>query len=244
MEIIPSIDIRDSKCVRLLHQSSQGKGLLFTSHALSMVEQWIEKGARSLHVVDLDGALFEEPKNIKTIEEIVSSVDIPVLLDGGVVDADGLENYFFLGVKQVILGEQVFANPEFLTEVAREYPQRLLISIRSQNGEVFYEAKKKFFRAKAVDLVRWLESFPVSGVMLTDMVTQDGQPRPNLEKIFEVVRSTRLPIFISGGIRRIADVQDLGRFAKYGISGLVAGQGLYEGTLDLEDAIRIAERLS
>ena len=244
MEIIPSIDIKDSRCVRLLNATEHKKALLFTSHALSMIEQWIEKGARSVHIVDLDGALFEEPKNLRTIEEIVSSFDIPVFLDGTGTDLDAIENYFYLGVKRIVIDEKIFSNPDALSTLAASYPKRLIVGIRARNGDVYYEAKHKFFRAKAVDLVRWLETFPIGGVMLTDYVSDNGTIRPNLERIFEVVRSTQLPIFVRGGIRRISDVQDLGRFAKYGIAGLIAGQGLYDGTIDLQDAVRIAERLS
>ncbi len=205
MIIFPAIDILEGKCVRLL-QGRPDKRHVYADEPSDMAKQWQAGGAGILHVVDLDGALSGEPKNLSAVERIVSAVNIPVQLGGGLRSMDSLDKAFSFGVNRVVLGTTLVETPDFVREACAKYPGRVVAGIDAREGWVSVRGWQQDTKTKATDMARKLESLGISCVIYTDISVDGTQKGINLWGVQELAESIDIPVIASGGVRSGIDV--------------------------------------
>lgn len=241
MIIIPAVDLKDGRCVRL-SQGRMDQESVYSENPVEMAKHWESKGAERLHVVDLNGAVMGRPFHQSLIKEIAKSIHIPVEVGGGIRDLETIENYLSSGVEWVILGTAAFRDRHLVEEVCRRFPQRVLLSIDAQKGEVAIEGWREVVSMKAVDLAREFEGIGLSAIIFTDIERDGMETGLNWEMTRALARSTSLPVIASGGISRIEDIEHLLDLESDGVIGVITGRALYTGRLDLEEAIRISKK--
>jgi len=236
MLIIPAIDIRGGKCVRLF-QGDYERETVYGEDPVAMAEKWIGEGAECLHVVDLDGAREGLPKNRKTIEAIVSKCSVPVQVGGGIRDLVTVESYLSLGIHRVILGTAAFVNPHFLRDACLQWPGHVAVDIAAKKGRAVISGWVQETDVAAVDLARKCEGLGASAIIYTDILRDGTQEGVNLPATREVARALKIPLIASGGIATIADIEALLPLEKEGVGAVIVGRALYAGTLKLPEAI-------
>jgi phosphoribosylformimino-5-aminoimidazole carboxamide ribotide isomerase len=241
MIIIPAIDLKEGRCVRLV-QGRMDRESVYSEDPVGMAKHWESKGARRLHLVDLNGAVSGKPIHRPLISKIVREVSIPVELGGGIRDLETIEDYLSLGVKWVILGTAAYQNPDLMKEACRRFPRRIILSIDAKSGNVAVQGWVEVVSMKAVDLARQFEGLELAALVFTD-VERDGMGTGiNWEMTQNLVRTTSVPVIASGGISRVEEIEHLKRLEPEGVIGVIVGKALYTGQIDLEEAIRIAEK--
>lgn len=239
MIIYPAIDIKEGKVVRL-HQGKFDEVTEYSESPVDMAKKWQEEGAEWLHVVDLDGALSGETKNHETVLEIAKAVDIPVQTGGGIRSIDTVANLIDGGVKRVILGTKVIEDQEFFKDVLDHWKENIAVSLDCSRGFVVQRGWTTMSDVKAVDLVKELEKMGLSCLIYTD-IARDGTMRgPNLHGLIEILHATNIPVIASGGISSLEDIKALAALADEGVSGAITGKAIYEGALNLKEAIEHA----
>jgi len=224
-----------------LFQGRMSEVTVFSEAPEQMALQWWKKGAERLHLVDLDGAVQGKPVNGKVIRKIVESVPIPVQLGGGIRDMVNLESYFELGLSYVILGTVAYKDPEFVLKACKRYPGKIILGIDSRNGKVALEGWTEEVSISPIEMARKFEGSGVSAIIHTDIKRDGMRSGTNIDSTGELARSTTIPIIASGGISDISDVRDLLPLSTFGVIGLITGRALYEGSLDLEAAIKVSK---
>ena len=240
MLIIPAIDIRGGKCVRLF-QGDYGKETVYGDDPVEMARRWVKQGAKFLHLVDLDGAREGIPVNKVTIRAITKGSPVPVEVGGGIRDMDALDDYLSSGISRVILGTAAIAHPRFLEEACQKWPGRVALDIAAKGGKATISGWVRETELQAVDLARKCEALGIAAIIFTDVLRDGTQKGVNLEATREVARAVRIPLIASGGVSTIEDVRALLPFEKEGIRGVIVGRALYAGTLNLPEAIALAE---
>ena len=240
MLIIPAIDIRGGKCVRLF-QGDYEKETVYGEDPVAMAQRWIEQGAKFLHLVDLDGAREGIPRNKRTIQAIVEKSSTPVQAGGGIRDLVALDDYLSLGVRRVILGTAAFAHPHFLKEACAKWPGRVAVDIAAKGGKAAVSGWVRETEVRAVDLAKRCEELGASVIIFTDVLRDGTRKGLNLEATREVARALRIPLIASGGVSAIEDIEALLPLEKEGVSGVIVGRALYAGTLNLPEAIALSE---
>ncbi len=241
MLIIPAIDIRGGKCVRLF-QGDYGKETVYGEDPLAMAEKWASQGALFLHVVDLDGAREGFPRNRAIIQSVVRKSSMPVEVGGGIRDLSAVEDYLSSGVERVILGTAAYANPEFLKAACNRWPGRIAVDIAAKQGRAAVSGWTEETQISAASLAGKCEKLGASLIIYTDIQRDGTQKGINLRETREVARSLKIPVIASGGVSTLEDVQALLPLEKDGVQGVIVGRALYAGTLKLPDAIRMAEK--
>jgi phosphoribosylformimino-5-aminoimidazole carboxamide ribotide isomerase len=241
MLIIPAIDIRGGKCVRLF-QGDYGKETVYGEDPVAMAERWMGQGAQFLHLVDLDGAREGIPRNKEVIQAIVERSSVPVEVGGGIRDLFTVDDYLSLGVSRVILGTVAFTDPRFFQETCLKWPGRVAVDIAAKEGKAAISGWVRETEVLAVDLARRCEELGASVIIYTDVLRDGTQKGPNLRAIREVARVLKIPVIASGGVSTIADIKALRPLEKEGVSGVIVGRALYAGTLKLPQAITLAGR--
>lgn len=239
MIIIPAIDIQNGKCVRLL-QGRMDAVTVFSDDPASMAERWARDGAGMIHLVDLDGAVEKTPKNQRQIQEIIDKVDIPVQVGGGIRDLKTIGMYLELGVDRVIIGTEAVRNPELVREACRTFPERIVVGIDARKGLVAVEGWTETTDVQAVDLAKKFEDSGVSAINFTDIRRDGMQTGPNIEETRRLAESVSIPVVASGGVSTLDDIKNLLPLEKAGVTGVITGRALYEGTLNLKAAILLA----
>ncbi len=240
MLIIPAIDIRRGKCVRLF-QGDYGKETVYGEDPTAIAEKWIDQGAKFLHLVDLDGAREGLPRNRDSIRSIVKKVSVPVEVGGGIRDLATIGEYLSIGIRRVILGTAAYADPQFLEKACREWPGQVAVDIAAKEGKAAISGWTRSTETSAVDLARRCEDLGASAIIYTD-ISRDGTQRGvNLEATQEVARALKIPLIASGGVSTIEDIVRLRPLEKEGVVGVIVGKALYAGTLRLSEAIACAE---
>jgi len=240
MIVIPAIDLKEGKCVRL-EQGLMDKDTVFNDNPGAQARIWEEQGARLLHIVDLDGAFAGEPKNRTAIEAIVRAVKIPTQLGGGIRDLATIEAYLDMGIDRVIIGTAAQRNPELVREACTKFPGRIVVGIDARNGMVAVQGWAEITDITAADLARKFEGFGVSAIIYTD-ISRDGMMQgPNIEATRALAESISIPVIASGGVSRIADIENLMAIESSGVTGVITGKAIYSGALDLAEAIRIGK---
>jgi len=238
MIIIPAVDIKDSKCVRL-KQGRLNDETIFSSNPVEMAKKWADFGIQLLHVVDLDGAFQKSPQNSKIIQDIVSSIEVPVQVGGGIRTVETIQMYLDMGVSRLVLGTEAIRNPERVIDFCASFPEKIVIGIDAKNGMVAVEGWTETTTVTAIDLAKQFESSGVAAINFTDIHRDGMQTGPNIEATRALAQSISIPVVASGGVSTIKDIQNLKALSSDGIVGVICGRSLYEGTLDLSEAINL-----
>ena len=240
MIIIPAVDIKQGKCVRLL-QGRMEDTTLYSEDPVGMAQQWEACGAQLIHIIDLDGAFAKEVKNFKTIQDILSKIKVPIQVGGGIRDIKTIEMYIDAGVSKVIIGSVALYNPGLVKDACKKFQDRIVVGIDARNGMVAVEGWSKTSETKAVDLAKEFESCGVAAINFTDIHRDGMQTGPNIEETAALAEAVSIPIVASGGVNTIQDIKNLLEVEKKGVIGVITGRALYEETLDLKEAIRISK---
>ena len=239
MIVIPAIDIKGGRCVRLL-QGRMDAETVFSDDPAAMARQWANQGAEMIHVVDLDGALEKTPKNLDAIRSILDSVQVPVQVGGGIRTAENIRAFLDLGVYRVVIGTEAIRNPELVTEACKNFPDRIVVGIDARDGWAAIEGWTETTRIRAVDLARQFEDSGVAAVNFTDIHRDGMQTGPNIEETRRMAEAVSIPVVASGGVSTLADIHNLLPLESVGVVGVITGKALYSGTLDLQEAIAAA----
>ena len=240
MIIYPAIDIRGGRCVRLTEGRFDAE-TVFADDPAEMALKWAGLGAEFLHLVDLDGALAGEGKNVPVIERILQSVSIPVQLGGGIRNLETIEKLLELGVTRLILGSAAVKNPELVAEACKKYPGHIAVGIDAKNGEVAIEGWGQGSGVAATELAKKMASFGVETIIYTD-ISRDGMlSGVNVESTAALARACGVPIIASGGVASIEDIRRVKAVESDGIQGCIIGKAIYTGAVDLKEALALAK---
>jgi len=239
--IIPAIDIKGGKCVRL-EQGLMNKETIFSDNPEEMAFQWERKGAKRLHIVDLDGAVYGKPFNKKTIKKILDTVSVPVELGGGIRDLDTIEEYIYLGIDQIIIGTIAYKNPHLVEVACKRYPGKIIVSIDAKDNYVSVEGWTEHTSITAIDLAKRFEDMGIAAFIYTDIQRDGMRSGPNIDGIREFAKGINVGVIAAGGVSSIKDIEDLLTLQKDGVSGIITGRALYDGSIKLEEAIDIIDK--
>ncbi len=242
MIILPAIDLKEGKCVRL-EQGLMEKDTVYSDNPAAMARHWQDEGGEFLHLVDLDGAFAGVPKNKAAIEAIVSAVDIPTELGGGIRDLETVEAYLNLGIDRVILGTVAKENPELVAEACRRFPGQIVVGIDAKNGLVAVRGWAEVTEKQATDLAREMEGFGVSAIIYTDIARDGMMQGPNLEATRALAEAISIPVIASGGVSSLEDIRNLLQIERYGVEGVITGKAIYSGSLNLREAVALTKKL-
>ena len=238
MLIIPAIDLKDGRCVRL-QQGRMDRVTVFSEDPVAMARHWAEQGAQRLHIVDLNGAVAGRPKNQKVIEEIIRAVGetTPIELGGGVRDLDTIENYLDAGVTYIIIGTAAVKNPGFVHDACYAFPGHIIVGLDAKDGKVAVEGWSKMTGHDVIDLAKKYEDYGVEALIYTDIGRDGMMDGINIEATLRLAQAIKTPLIASGGLHNLDEVQRLhAALAPEGVIGVIAGRALYEGKLDFKQA--------
>lgn len=238
MIIIPAVDIKGGKCVRL-EQGLMNRETIFSGQPEQMALQWEKGGAQRLHLVDLDGAIQGAPVNKGVIKKVIEVLSIPVELGGGIRSLDAIEEYLSLGITDIIIGTEAYKNPNLVKMACERYPGRIIIGIDSKDGYVAVEGWTEPTGVAAIDMANRFEGMGVKSIVLTDIKRDGMKSGPNLDAIRRFAKNTNLPVIVAGGISSIKDIEDLMPLEEYGVSGVIIGRAIYDGSIKIAQAINI-----
>ena len=241
MIVIPAIDLKNGKCVRLV-QGNMDQETVYSDNPLQMARRWEQLGAELLHLVDLDGAVEGTPKNLDLIQEMVKGLFMPVEVGGGIRSLETIDSYIRAGAMRVVIGTRAVEDPDFLTEACRRFPGKILAGIDARNGYVAVHGWTKVTERPATDLAREIQGQGVSAVIFTDIHRDGMQTGPNIESTRALAESISIPVIASGGISSLEDVRALMRIEPCGVIGAITGRALYTGALDLREAMALTKR--
>ncbi len=218
---------------------------VYSDDPLAVAERWIEAGARRLHIVDLDGAMSGRPVNSDAIHTIAERFpDLPIQVGGGIRDEDSIQEYLDAGVRYVILGTKAVTAPHFVSDVCVEFPGHIIVGLDVREGKVAIEGWSKLSRHDAVDLAQHFEQDGVAAIVFTD-ITRDGMMDGlNIDATVAFAQELSIPVIASGGITNLDDIRALCAVQAEGVSAAITGRAIYEGTLDLSEAQKLADNLS
>lgn len=244
MIIIPAIDLKDAKCVRL-KQGDMNAQTVFSEDPGATAEHWLKQGARRLHLVDLNGAAAGKPKNEPAIKEIVAALndEVPIQLGGGIRDMDTIERYLDDGITWVIIGTAAVKNPGFLHEACDAFPGHIIVGLDAKEGKVATDGWSKITGHDVVDLAKRFQDYGVEAIIYTDIGRDGMMSGVNIEATVKLARELIVPVIASGGINGLEDVRRLCAVESEGIIGAITGRAIYEGKLDFTAAQKLAEEL-
>ena len=238
MLLIPAIDLKGGKCVRL-RQGHMDDVTVFDDDPVAVAVRWLEQGATRLHVVDLDGAVAGRPVNAKVIAAITAAAaGVDVQVGGGIRDEDTIEAYLDAGVRYVILGTQAVNVPHFVADACTEYPGHVIVGLDARDGKVAIDGWSKLSQHDVIDMAQHFERDGVEAIIYTDIGRDGMMGGVNVDGVVELARAVNIPVIASGGVTNLADIEALCAVADEGVAGAVIGRALYEGTLDLPAALR------
>lgn len=241
MIIIPAIDLKDGQCVRL-RQGLMEDVTVFSDSPIEMAAQWVEQGARRLHLVDLNGAFEGKPINAKSVTEITQAFpDLPVQIGGGIRSMQIANTYIEAGISYLIIGTMAVTNPEFISELCRQFPDKVIVGLDANDGLVATKGWAQQTDLNVVDLSKKFEQDGVSSIVYTDIVRDGMMQGVNIEATVNLAKQTSIPIIASGGITNMEDIFGLLVEAHSGIMGAITGRAIYEGTLDFKQAQQLCD---
>ena len=239
MIIIPAVDIKDGRCVRLL-QGRMDRETVFSNDPAAMAQRWQSLGAELIHLVDLNGAVDKTPRNLSTIDAILAAVRVPVQVGGGIRDMATIATYINRGVSRVVLGTEAIRNPDLVIQAARAFPGRIVVGIDARDGYVAIEGWTETTGTTAIDLARRFEDVGIAAINFTDIHRDGMQSGLNIEATRQLAEAVSIPIVASGGVSTIDDIKNLLPLTAVGVQGVITGKALYSGSLDLRAAIALA----
>lgn len=236
MLIIPAIDLKEGRCVRLW-QGKKEKQTIYSEDSLAVARGWVEAGAQRLHVVDLDGAWEGRPRHLGLVEKMAREVDVPLELGGGIRDFSILSKIFEKGIDYAILGSCALSLT-FMERACREFGSKIIASVDAREGRVVVEGWEKETSVQAIHLAKNLARVGVSTIIFTD-VTRDGTLKGvNVEAVRDFVKEAGVDVIVSGGISSLEDIKKIARLANLGVTGVIVGKALYTGEIKLEEAMK------
>jgi len=236
MIIIPAVDIKNGRCVRLL-QGRKDAETVFSDDPAAMAAKWAGDGAQLIHVIDLDGAFEKTPRNHPSIKKILGAVEVPIQVGGGIRDEKTIKMYLDAGVDRVILGTEAIRNPKLVAWACKTFPGRIVVGIDARNGLVAIEGWTRTTRTEAVDLAKQFEDTGVAAINFTDIHRDGMQTGPNIAETRRLAESVSIPVVASGGVSSMEDIKNLLPLKAVGVEGVISGKALYTGTLNLKEAI-------
>ena len=236
MVVIPAIDLKDGQCVRL-RQGLMDDSTIFSDDPVAMAEQWVNAGARRLHLVDLNGAFDGQPVNGDVVKAIARKFpDLPIQIGGGIRSLETIEVYLAAGVNYLIIGTQAVKQPEFVDLACREYEGNIIVGLDAKNGRVATDGWAEVSDIQATELAKRFEQAGVSSIVYTDIARDGMMQGVNVEATVAMAQASSVPIIASGGITNQDDIVALRAVASQGICGAITGRAIYEGSLDLQQA--------
>ncbi|MDH4174242.1 MAG: 1-(5-phosphoribosyl)-5-[(5-phosphoribosylamino)methylideneamino]imidazole-4-carboxamide isomerase [Betaproteobacteria bacterium] len=244
MLIIPAIDLKDGRCVRL-QRGDMATATVFSDDPVAMAKHWAAQGARRLHVVDLNGAVAGHPKNEKVIREMVRAVGeaMPIQLGGGIRDLDTIESYIDAGVAFVVIGTAAVKNPGFLSDASYAFPGRIIAGLDAKDGKVAVEGWSKMTGHDVVDLAKKYQDYGIEALVYTDIGRDGMMTGINIEATLKLAQAIKIPLIASGGLNSLQDVQTVcDTLLPEGVIGAITGRALYEGKIDFKKAQAAADK--
>jgi len=236
--ISPAIDLKDGKCVRL-QQGKREEVTVYSDNPAGMAKHWVSLGAELLHVVDLDGAFTGEQKNFDKIKAIRDAIKIPIEIGGGIRDLERIEKLISVGVDRVIIGTSAAKNPDMVRRACEKFPNKVLVGIDAKGGKVAVKGWIEVTEFDAIGFAQKMREVGAAGIIYTD-ISRDGMlVGPNVDAMSQMVSSVNIPVIASGGVSRLDDIRSLMRIKN--LWGVITGKALYEGALDLKQAIEITK---
>ena len=245
MLLIPAVDLKEGRCVRL-KQGLMEQATVFSDSPAEMALHWRNQGARRLHLVDLNGAFAGVPQNFPAIKEILAAEakDISVQLGGGIRDLETIEKYLDLGLTDVIIGTAAVKNPEFVREACKEFPGQIIVGLDAKDGMVAIDGWATVTEHHVVDLAKRFEDDGVNSIIYTDIGRDGMMSGVNIEATVKLAQSVNIPIIASGGLTNLDDIHALCAVEKEGVSGAITGRAIYEGSIDFAQAQKLADSLA
>ena len=245
MLLIPAIDLKDGHCVRL-KQGDMDQSTTFGEDPAVMARNWVSRGARRLHLVDLNGAFAGHPKNELAIRKILKDVgtEVDVQLGGGIRDLDTIERYLDAGLRYVIIGTAAVKNPGFLQDACTAFGGHIIVGLDARDGKVATDGWSKLTRHDVVDLGKKFEDYGVESIIYTDIGRDGMLSGINIEATVKLAQALSIPVIASGGLSNMADIEGLCAVEDEGIEGVICGRAIYSGDLDFQAAQERADELN
>ncbi|HEX5806265.1 MAG TPA: 1-(5-phosphoribosyl)-5-[(5-phosphoribosylamino)methylideneamino]imidazole-4-carboxamide isomerase [Macromonas sp.] len=245
MLLIPAIDLKDGQCVRL-KQGDMDQSTVFGEDPAAMARNWVNKGARRVHLVDLNGAFAGKPKNEAAIRAILKDVgsEVDVQLGGGIRDLDTIERYLDAGLRYVIIGTAAVKNPGFLQDACTAFPGHIIVGLDAKDGKVATDGWSKLTGHEVVDLGKKFEDYGVESIIYTDIGRDGMLSGINIEATVKLAQALTIPVVASGGLSNLEDIRQLCAVEGEGVQGVICGRSIYSGDLDFEAAQRLADELN
>ena len=245
MLIIPAIDLKDGQCVRL-KQGLMEDATVFNNSPAAQAKAWLDQGARRLHLVDLNGAFAGKPVNDAAVRSILEVVEerIPVQLGGGIRDLDTIERYLDLGISYVIIGTAAVKTPGFLQDACTAFPGHIIVGLDAKDGKVAVDGWSKITGHDVIDLAQKFEHYGVEAIIYTDIGRDGMLSGINVEATQKLAQALKIPVIASGGLTNMGDISALCAVEDDGVTGVIAGRAIYDGSLDLAAAQAEADQLS
>ena len=245
MLLIPAIDLKDGKCVRL-RQGRMEDDTVFSDDPVAIAKRWVDAGARRLHIVDLNGAFEGRPVNAEAVQgivEVCKAANVPVQLGGGIRDEDTVQNYLDLGVSYCIIGTKAVKAPHFVSDICLNFPGHIIVGLDAKDGKVAIDGWSKLSRHDVIDIARKFEEDGVEAIVYTDISRDGMMSGVNVEATVKLAQSIHIPVIASGGITNLDDIAALCEVADEGIMGAITGRAIYEGTLDFAEGQKLADEM-
>ena len=245
MLLIPAIDLKDGQCVRL-KQGDMDQSTVFGEDPAAMARNWVDKGARRVHLVDLNGAFAGKPKNEQAIRAILKEVgaEVDVQLGGGIRDLDTIERYLDAGLRYVIIGTAAVKNPGFLQDACTAFGGHIIVGLDAKDGKVATDGWSKLTGHEVIDLGKKFEDYGVEGIIYTDIGRDGMLSGINIEATVKLAQALTIPVIASGGLSNLEDIRQLCAVEDEGVEGVICGRSIYSGDLDFEAAQQLADDLN
>ena len=240
MIIIPAIDLKEGRCVRL-EQGLMDKDTVYNDNPGEQARIWQDQGGELLHIVDLDGAFAGVPRNREAIKAIVGAIDIPSELGGGIRDMQTIEAYLELGVDRVILGTVAKEDPALVKEACRKHPGRIVVGIDAKDGLVAVRGWADVTEKKATEMAKEMEGFGVEAIIYTDIARDGMMQGPNIDATRNLAESISIPVIASGGLSSLDDIRRLMEIESSGVTGVITGKAIYSGAINLQEAVALTK---
>lgn len=244
MLVIPAIDLKDGQCVRL-RQGRMEDSTVFGDDPVSMAKRWVDAGCRRLHLVDLNGAFAGEPVNGEAVTAIAKAFpNLPIQIGGGIRTLETIEHYIKAGVSYVIIGTKAVKEPSFVKEACQAFPGTVIVGLDAQDGYVATDGWAEISELKAVDLAKQFKHYGVTSIVYTDIARDGMMQGVNVEATVQLAQEGGIPVIASGGVTNIEDIRQLANVAHKGLLGAITGRAIYEGTLDVDAAQKLADEIT
>ena len=238
MLIIPAIDLKEGKCVRL-RQGRMEDDTVFSDNPLEMVKRWVDAGAERLHVIDLDGAMAGKPRNSDVIHSIREEYpELAIQVGGGIRDEDTVQEYLDAGVSYVIIGTKAVSEPHFVNDLCLSFPGHIIVGLDAKDGKVAIDGWSKLSNHDVIDMAQHFERDGVDAIVYTDISRDGMMTGVNVPSTVALAQSIRVPVIASGGVNHMDDLEALAEVEQEGIMGVIIGRAIYEGDINLVEAFK------